>query len=97
MFSALHFLTVFDSVTFLKKHLTRVFKRIAIYGGLGLILYLTPTATIVDIYYGDNPDYAELYKKVLADPENIELREQLDQMRAGMLEKELQDELEKNK
>ena len=69
-----------------------VFKRIAIYGGLGFILYITPTATIVDIYYGDNPDYAEFYKKVLADPENIELREQLDQMRKEMLEKELQDE-----
>ena len=71
----------------------RVFKRIAIYGGLGLVLYLTPTATIVDIYYGDNPDYAELYKKVLTDPENIELQEQLDQMREEILEKEL----EKNK
>ncbi len=64
----------------------RIFKRIAIYGGLGLILYLTPTATIVDIYYRDNPEYAELYKKVLDDPENIELRKQLEQMRKEMQE-----------
>mgnify|MGYP006193907931 CR=1 FL=1 len=76
---------------------TRVLKRIAIYSGLGLILYLTPTATIVDIYYVGNTDYAELYKKVLADPENIQLREQLEKMREEMLEKELQDELEKNR
>ena len=64
----------------------KIFKRIAIYGGLGLILYLTPTATIVDIYYRDNPEYAELYKKVLDDPENIELRKQLEQMRKEMQE-----------
>ena len=48
----------------------RIFKRIAIYGGLGLILYLTPKSTLIDIYYRNNPDNAELYKKVLADPLN---------------------------
>ena len=72
----------------------KIFKRIAIYGGLGLILYLTPTATIVDIYYRDNPEYAELYKKVLDDPENIELRKQLEQKRMEMQEQLIQNKEE---
>jgi len=65
----------------------RIFKKIVIYGGLGLILYLTPTTTFLNIYYGNNPDYTEHpdfekhYKKVLAEPYNLELREQLEQMR----------------
>jgi magnesium-transporting ATPase (P-type) len=62
----------------------RIFKRIAIYGILGLVLYLTPDSTLVDIYYRKNPDYAELYKKVLAAPDNIELQEHLEQMRREM-------------
>jgi hypothetical protein len=62
----------------------RIFKRIAIYGGLGLILYLMPSSTLVDIYYRNNPEYAELYKKVLTDPYNLELREQLNQMKQEM-------------
>ena len=60
----------------------RIFKRIIIYGGLGIILFCTPTSTFVDIYYRNNPDYAELYKKVLTAPDNLELREQLEQMKA---------------
>jgi len=62
----------------------RVFKRIAIIGGLGLILYITPTATLVDIYYRNNPDYAEIYKKVLNDPHNQELIQQLHEKRQEM-------------
>lgn len=65
----------------------RIFKRIAIYGGLGLLLYLTPTSTLVDIYYRDNPDFAELFNKVLEDPENEELRKQLNQMREEISKK----------
>ncbi len=75
----------------------RIFKRIIIYGGLGLILYLTPTSVFIDIYFGDNPDYAELYKKVLADPNNLELRKQLEQMSEEMWQQELKDGLEKEK
>jgi hypothetical protein len=70
---------------------TRIFKRIAIYGGLGVLLYLTPINTLIDMYYGDYPEYADLYKQVLAEPENIELQNQLEQMGKEMLEKEFQD------
>ena len=66
---------------------SRIFKRIAIYGGLGLLLYLTPTSTLVDIYYRDNPDFAELFNKVLEDTENEELRKQLNQMREEISKK----------
>lgn len=31
--------------------------------GLGFVLYLTPTASLVDIYYSDNPDYAKFTSK----------------------------------
>jgi len=75
----------------------RVFYRIAIYGVFGIILYLTPTSFLVDIYYRNNPDYAELYKKVLAEPNNSELREQLEQMRTKMWYSETINELEEDK
>lgn len=59
----------------------RIFKRIAIYGGLGLILYFTPSTILVDVYYRNNPEHAELLKKVLANPDSLELQQQLDEMR----------------
>ena len=65
----------------------RIFKRIIIYGGLGLILYLIPTTTFLNFYYANNPNYtehpnfAEHYKKVLAEPDNLKLRDQLEQMK----------------
>jgi hypothetical protein len=62
----------------------RVFKRIAIYGGLGLILLLISNSTLVGIYYGENPEYVELYKKVLADPDDKDLQYQLIQMKEEM-------------
>lgn len=71
---------------------TRVFKRIAIYGGLGLVLYLTPSNTLVDVFHGANPEYADLFKKVLADPENLELREQLQMKEREMYDQEFQEE-----
>ncbi|MEX0810735.1 MAG: hypothetical protein WD048_00875 [Chitinophagales bacterium] len=70
----------------------RIFKRIAIIGGLGLILYLTPTTTLVDIYYRNNPDYADLFKRVLADPDNQELSEELEDKREEMYEQNFRDE-----
>ena len=75
----------------------RIFKRIAIYGGLGLMLYLTPSSVFVDIYYRNNPDYAELFKKVLASPDNLELREQLEQMKTEKRYTESTDEIEKDR
>ena len=50
---------------------TGVFKKIAIYGSLGLVLLITPSETLVDIFHGDNPDYAVFFKQMLAEPENL--------------------------
>jgi hypothetical protein len=66
-----------------------IFIRIGVIGGLGLIVYLIPSDTLVDIYYGDKPAYAELYKRVLADPYNKELNEELYQMSQKNLRNQL--------
>ena len=85
----------------------RIFKRILIYGGLGLILYLIPATTFLELYYGSNPYYTEHpdfekhYKKMLAEPYNSELREKLFQMGRGLeqmkYEKWLQERNDENK
>ena len=66
----------------------RIFKRIAIYGIFGLVLYLIPTTTFLNIYFAKNPEYsehpefAELFQKVLAEPENFQKYSgQLEQLR----------------
>ncbi len=48
-------------------------KRIVIYGGLGIALYLTPYNTIVDLAY--TPRWAELRKRELADPFDLQVQE----------------------
>ena len=58
------------------KYYKRVFTRIFIYGSLGLVFYLIPTATIFDIYYRNVPEHA---KKLLADPYNIELQKEFEE------------------
>jgi len=85
----------------------RVFKRIVIYGGLGLVLYLIPTTTFLDIKYSNNPNYSEHpdftehYEKILAEPYNSELHVQLEQLRRELermkIEKWLQERDEENR
>lgn len=58
--------------------------RIVIYGGLGFILFYTPHSTFLTIYYRGYPEYIELYKKVEANPENIELQYELERMEEEM-------------
>jgi hypothetical protein len=66
----------------------RVIKKIFIYGAFALVLYLTPTTVLVDIYHRNNPDYAEILKKVLADPNNLELQKQLEEIEKKMWQQE---------
>lgn len=54
-----------------------ILKRLVIIGIAGLILFMTPSFGIVDIYYRNYPELAELHKKVLANPDNNELRDKL--------------------
>lgn len=58
----------------------RVLKRIAIIGIFGLVLNFTPSTSLVDLYYSDSPEYAEILKKVLKNPKDKELRNQLMEM-----------------
>jgi hypothetical protein len=62
--------------TFYKK----LIRRIAIYGCFGFALYLTSTENLIDIYYHNHPEYAEVYKKYSKDRDNIELQRQMEQM-----------------
>lgn len=66
----------------------RLFKRVFVIGGLALLLFFTHTNTLVDLFHGNQPEYAALYKKVLADPDNEELRTQLHEMEIEMRLKE---------
>ncbi len=52
---------------------TRIFKRIAVYGGLGLILLILPKRTWLELKYRNQPDYVDAVKKAMADPDNQEL------------------------
>jgi len=69
----------------------RVFKRIAVFGVFGLVVYLVPTPTLVDIFNRNNPEYAELFKKVLANPGNVEFQEQLDSLQIEIYKKEVEE------
>jgi hypothetical protein len=41
---------------------------------------LTSTENLIDIYYHNHPEYAEVYKKYSKDRDNIELQRQMEQM-----------------
>lgn len=67
------------------KHKSKTYKkiisRILIIGTIGICVYIIPSSKLVDIYYRNDPAYAELFKKVLANPNNEELQKELQEMR----------------
>ena len=70
---------------------TRIFKRAAIFGGLGLIIMLTPETTLVEFKYRNHPEYVNALKKAMADPDNSELWDNVETERQKMNnEKELE-------
>ncbi len=50
-----------------------IFKRIAIYGGLGLAIILLPKTAWVEFKYRNYPNYINAYKESTANPTNEEL------------------------
>jgi len=52
---------------------TRIFKRAAVFGGLGLIIMLTPNTNWIELKYRNQPAYVDALKKAMADPDNKEL------------------------
>lgn len=61
------------------EYYTRIFKRAAIFGGLGLILILTPRTSWIDFRYRNYPDYATALKNSIADPNNDELHNKVEE------------------
>lgn len=55
------------------KYYIRIFLRAAIFGGLGLILMLTPKTSWVELKYRNHPEYVDALMKAMADPDNKEL------------------------
>lgn len=74
---------VFSAISYFQKRTAfyrGVLTRIAVIGGLGLVLFFTKANTLVDVYYKNNPEYAELLKRSMADPDNQELSAQLEEL-----------------
>lgn len=56
----------------------RIFKRIAIIGGFGLILSFVSNLTLVKIEFRNHPRYIEAFKEYQDNPEDDELRKKMD-------------------
>jgi NADH:ubiquinone oxidoreductase subunit 6 (subunit J) len=69
------------------EYYTRILKRITIIGGLGLILLILPKETWLEIKYRNQPDYVDAVKKAMADPDNEELWEKVDEEQEKMNKK----------
>jgi hypothetical protein len=69
------------------EYYTRIFKRVAIFGGLGLVLMLTPKTSWVELKYRNHPEYVSALKKAMADPDNKELWDNVEAERLKMKNK----------
>jgi hypothetical protein len=63
---------------------TRIFKRAAVFGGLGLILLIAPKTSWVEFKYRNHPAYVDALKKAMADPDNEALWENVEAERQKM-------------
>ena len=54
-----------------------IFKRIAVIGILGLILYFTPAMSIVKFQFRNHPDYIKVYEQYANNPKDEMLRQKL--------------------
>jgi hypothetical protein len=63
---------------------SQIFRRIGIYGALGLFFLLLPQHTWLEIKYANYPAYVEAVKRAMAEPNNPELSNKVDQERIKM-------------
>ncbi|NEM96608.1 hypothetical protein [Pontibacter burrus] len=63
---------------------TKIFKRIAVYGGIGLIMLLLPEETWLEFKYRNHPDYVKAVKKAMAESDNQELWDKAEEERRKM-------------
>lgn len=60
----------------------RTMTRIAIIGFMGLVVYAVPQSQFVDMYHGNNPEYAELKKQYLDNPDDENIKERLKDLKS---------------
>jgi hypothetical protein len=82
-------------VGFVKKKSTyyiRIFKRIAIIGGFGLIMAILSDLAIVKVQFRNHPDYIKTFEEFSKHPYNEELKEklQIEYQKATMSEEEFE-------
>ena len=66
------------------KNFKNIIVRIAVITGIGISVFLIPTKTLIEIYYRNNPEFVEIYKQSIDDPNNAELYEKLQHERKQM-------------
>lgn len=69
------------------KYYTRIFKRVAIIGALGLFFFLTPKTTWVELKYRNHANYVKAYKEAVANPDNKALWNKVDEERKRIYNK----------
>jgi hypothetical protein len=61
-----------------------IFKRSAIFGGIGFVLIILPRTTWLEIRYRNYPTYIDAVKKAMTDPNNRVLRDSVEYQRQVM-------------
>ncbi len=59
----------------------RILKRIAVVAAVSALLYITPTDTLLDIQHRNNPEYRDAMKNAMANPDNDEYQQKLEEER----------------
>ncbi len=84
-------ITLFISVIFIiyyfikkPKNLKNNFIRIGVITLIGVIMLFVSTKKLIEIYYRNNPEFVEIYKKSIDNPNNQELYKKLQQKRTEM-------------
>jgi hypothetical protein len=74
-----------------------IFKRIAVIGIIGLILYFTPALTIVKFQFRNHPDYIKVYEQYANNPKDEMLRQKLgiEYRRATMTQRDFENYMKK--
>ncbi len=65
------------------RYYMRILPRIAIVGIIGLIIYATPYSTFIDLYHGNNPEYAAVMKEYCENPEDKTVKARLNALKSS--------------
>lgn len=85
--SSLFILTVVVLIKYSKNksyYYSNILKRSFLIGGFGLILLLTPTSMYIDYKYRNYPEYMNALKNLIADPDNKQLQNKVNEERQKM-------------